>query len=195
MILTEEASFRRAVRRKSLISLICLGCSGHAGTRNSRHRADAHVARTRAHAHTRPDTHTVSRPSRSLVHGTLSRTRGTRWGRAPGSTASPRPRAQHPPLTALHPTPPRRSHGLFRAQRARAGRTRGESHHGEGSARDTEQRSPKKSTTNFTLAFCARTSRFCSVFLAVTSVFVALTQGASSPAPRREARCTARSSW
>jgi len=27
LILTEEASFRRAVRRKSLISLICLGCA------------------------------------------------------------------------------------------------------------------------------------------------------------------------
>jgi hypothetical protein len=31
LILTEEASFRRAVRRKSLISLICLGCKREKG--------------------------------------------------------------------------------------------------------------------------------------------------------------------
>jgi hypothetical protein len=35
LILTEEASFRRAVRRKSLISLICLGCSVHRHASNT----------------------------------------------------------------------------------------------------------------------------------------------------------------
>ena len=39
LILTEEASFRRAVRRKSLISLICLGCIGqrHASNTDGAH--------------------------------------------------------------------------------------------------------------------------------------------------------------
>ncbi len=35
LILTEDASFRRAVRRKSLISLICLGCIGQRHASNT----------------------------------------------------------------------------------------------------------------------------------------------------------------
>jgi len=45
LILTDEASFLRAVRRKSLISLICLGCkrTNRAGERNEGERQERRV--------------------------------------------------------------------------------------------------------------------------------------------------------